>query len=61
MSYCHHCGHHAELHGGPYCAWCAQFFYTHGRMPKPGDYPPETALARVYAAMGWDVTNVRDI
>jgi hypothetical protein len=56
MGYCNHCGHHAELPDGAFCAWCVRFFYDNGRMPEPDDYPPQTAIERAYAAMGWDIT-----
>lgn len=53
--YCHNCHHHASLPDGTFCAWCAAFFYSHGRMPGKDDYPPQTALERAYTAMGWEL------
>lgn len=35
--YCHNCRYHALLPDGVYCAWCKEFFYTHGRLPLRTD------------------------
>lgn len=54
MDYCHNC-HHFERLNVHWCQWCLDFFYSRGRMPKPGD-GARTTLGKMYAAMGWELT-----
>jgi hypothetical protein len=57
--YCHNCHVHGSLIDGAHCAFCAAFFYSHGRMPRKGEWFPQTGLEQLYEIMKWGVPRVR--
>jgi hypothetical protein len=53
-NYCHNCRHDSQLRDGVFCGYCLDFYYANGRLPVKSDPIPDTsAMARLYAAMGW--------
>jgi hypothetical protein len=51
VNYCVNCMHYELLADGDHCEWCINFFYMHGRMPRPGESVPEpwsVAIVRQY-------------